>query len=601
MRDGEMRNSDHRSPPRLPIRREVELLIKLQDAFGQTMPSLLRRYHHEQGLSCRQIAIQWSQKIGQQINKKCVPFLLKCYGLEQRYYSLAKPRMAEPPPPVTVPAAEIPLQLLQELGGDDRADDGDHKPIDPQFIYFANLAKFPLMKRDEEVAVCRAIEQEEQLIRSIVFSSRTVLKKLLTCRELVKSQVIRLEDVVSPETSRWFSPDNIKKVRHSLLRRLTSVEKNLGVELSVLPGDSAQVIQVRKRVRRAILSSLGELNFNLEFLESLTAEFEKMADRSSASYLSGGDGCDTAEMEYLYFEELPPSRRAAARDRLASCQMKLSCLKKKLVEANLRLVITVARKNLGRGVDFFDLVQAGNSGLIKAVDKFDYTKGFKFGTYAIWWIRQAITRLIGEGGHTIRTPLYAHGRLGKISRASQKLAHALGRNPRVEELAEHLGMSVEKVEEAFLALPKIISLSAPLREGDDEENIRANLISDPKTSTPIGQPTFTFLQDKIDEALGTLTEREEEVINYRFGRVDGVPRTLEEVGLIFNLTRERVRQIEAKALRKLRYSSRARGLLAAARVSGVDVNANSSSRGGIVSDNQKFAEQIIEEAFKSTL
>jgi RNA polymerase primary sigma factor len=564
------------------------------------MRSLLIRYHHEQGLNCRQIAIQWSQKIGQQINKKYVPFLLKCYGLEQRYYSQAKSQVIVPPLPVNVPVIEVTPQKLQELGGDDGEDDGDRKPVNLGYIYFTDLAKYPIMNREKEVEVCRAIEQQKQLIRSIIFSSRTVLKKLLACRELIQSQVIRLEDVVSPETSRWFSPDNIRKVRGKLLRCLTLIKKRLEVESVVSSCDADRFIQARRCSKRATLSSLGKINFNIGFLESLTAEFSSTTERSDQPYFSGHDDHDSAKMEYLYFEELPPARRAIVRDRLASCQQKLSPLKQKLVKANLRLVISIVRKYLGLGVDFNDLVQAGNSGLIKAVDKFDYSKGFRFGTYASWWIRQAIWRTVSEQGKTIRLPMYTQGRFSRISRASQELTHTLGRVPSVDELAEYLGMPVEKVEEALSSSPKIVSLSAPLRDGSDEDNIRANLLSDPKTSTPAGQPTFTFLQDKIDEALSTLTPREEEVINLRFGRVDGVPRTLEEIGLIFNLTRERIRQIEAKALKRLRHSSRARRLLAAAQVSGLDVYDNGSSRGGIVSDNQKIAEAIIKEAFKVT-
>ncbi|RKX18936.1 MAG: hypothetical protein DRP26_04305, partial [Candidatus Zixiibacteriota bacterium] len=217
-------------------------------------------------------------------------------------------------------------------------------------------------------------------------------------------------------------------------------------------------------------------------------------------------------------------------------------------------VISIARKYIGRGIEFMDLVQEGNSGLVKAVDKFDYRKGFKFGTYASWWIRQAITRSLSEQARTIRTPMYLNSQYGRVAKVSQNLYQKLGRKPDIKEISKKAGFSVEKVEDIIRMIPQTVSLSKPL--GDDEENQILNLIADPQFSTTSGKASFVYLQDQLEKVLNSLTRREEEVIRLRFGMNDGMPRTLEEVGLIFNLTRERIRQIEAKALKKLRHRTR---------------------------------------------
>ncbi|HHE40010.1 MAG TPA: sigma-70 family RNA polymerase sigma factor, partial [Candidatus Cloacimonetes bacterium] len=244
--------------------------------------------------------------------------------------------------------------------------------------------------------------------------------------------------------------------------------------------------------------------------------------------------------------------------RLRFLERELERAKRIMIEANMRLVISIARKYIGRGMEFMDLVQEGNSGLVKAVDKFDYTKGFKFGTYASWWIRQAITRSLAEQAKTIRTPMYLNSQYGRVVKVSQNLFQRLGRKPDVKEISKISGFPEDKVEDIMQMIPQTVSLSKPL--GDDEENQISNLIADPQFSTTSGKASFVYLQDQIERILHTLTKREEEIIKLRFGMSDGMPRTLEEVGLIFNLTRERIRQIEAKALKKLRHRTRSNKL-----------------------------------------
>ena len=277
--------------------------------------------------------------------------------------------------------------------------------------------------------------------------------------------------------------------------------------------------------------------------------------------LSVPDGVSIEDPVRMYLKEIGKVPLLSAEEEIELAKrMELGDqeAKKRLAEANLRLVVSIAKRYVGRGMLFLDLIQEGNLGLIKAVEKFDYRKGYKFSTYATWWIRQAITRAIADQARTIRIPVHMVETINKLIRVSRQLLQELGREPTPEEIAAEMNMPVERVREILKISQEPVSLETPI--GEEEDSHLGDFIQDDNVPVPADAAAFTVLKEQLEEVLGTLTEREQKVLTLRFGLEDGRARTLEEVGREFNVTRERIRQIEAKALRKLRHPSRSRKL-----------------------------------------
>ena len=277
--------------------------------------------------------------------------------------------------------------------------------------------------------------------------------------------------------------------------------------------------------------------------------------------LSVPDGVSIEDPVRMYLKEIGKVPLLSAEEEIELAKrMELGDqeAKKRLAEANLRLVVSIAKRYVGRGMLFLDLIQEGNLGLIKAVEKFDYRKGYKFSTYVTWWIRQAITRAIADQARTIRIPVHMVETINKLIRVSRQLLQELGREPTPEEIAAEMNMPVERVREILKISQEPVSLETPI--GEEEDSHLGDFIQDDNVPVPADAAAFTLLKEQLEEVLGTLTEREQKVLTLRFGLEDGRARTLEEVGKEFNVTRERIRQIEAKALRKLRHPSRSRKL-----------------------------------------
>jgi len=425
---------------------------------------------------------------------------------------------------------------------------------DPVKMYLRQMGQIPLLTREQEITIAERIKDAEGKYKEAVFVLKISKANALEILNKVMREEISLEEFMSVDPQ-LNGPKLNKKIEQLIgsLRRARSGEA---------------VAEIIKEVNL----TMAVIDETVKHAEEYLEEYAKI-DHSIARMKAKGDKEEAKRLakrkkkiESEFGE--PVSRIREQFKTIKALEIKYNRAKKELVAANLRLVVSIAKKYTNRGLSFLDLIQEGNIGLMKAVDKFEYKRGYKFSTYATWWIRQAITRSIADQSRTIRIPVHMTETINKLIKVSRTLVQQNGKEPTPEEIAHKMRMPVDKVRAVLKIAQEPISLQTPI--GDEGDTHFGDFIEDKRAISPANATAYSMLKEQMEDVLGTLTEREKKVLRLRFGIGDGYPRTLEEVGAVFKVTRERVRQIEAKALRKLRHPTRARKLKNFLAIGGVE-------------------------------